>query len=1005
VREPVAEALFTLDPSGRVSTWNVGAEWFTGYASGEALGRALTFLSPAGTALTLEPLLRTALDRGRVELTFPGVKQGTPYTAACTITALLEERGHTGFAVSLRPVRPAGLSAPDAAELARLRAVVDSAIDGVIVADTDGNLLEWNPSALRMHGYASLDEVRRNVSTFTDTFVLARSDGAPLPYGEWPIPKLMRGETLANYELHVCRLDTSTEWIIRYDGAVIPNPGGGAGLIVLSLHDMTERKRAEAALVESERRLEAAQRMAHVGWWDRDLGTGRLTLSEEACRIFGLPPGPRQFDRSEWHGLWEGVIHQEDREKTTRAAAEALAGGPSFDTEYRVVWPTGAVRVVHSLGDVARDEAGRPVRMFGTMQDITELRQAERELRASEARFRTFVDHAADAFFLQDDRAVVVDVNRQASASLGYSREELIGRSPLDFDPAVDPAALNQLLARLDAGEVLEFDTVHRRRDGTAFPVEIRIRPFWEGGKRFAVALVRDTTERKRAEEALRESYGLLTAVIEGTADAVFVKDLQGRYLMVNSAGARLLGRPASALVGKDDRELRSPDAARAIMERDAQVTASGQVQTFEEVVMTDGTTKTYLTTKSPFRDARGAVAGVVAIARDVTELKRLEEQFRQSQKMEAIGRLAGGVAHDFNNLLTVINGYADLVLGSTAPTSPSHAPVHEIRNAGERAAGLTAQLLAFSRKAIIEPKVLNLYDVVSQSAKLLRRLIGEDVTLATVLAPALPRVRMDPGQLEQVLLNLAVNARDAMPMGGRLTIETSGVRIGAADTAYPDLAAGRYVRVAVTDTGIGMSAEVMGRIFEPFFTTKGLGKGSGLGLAMVYGIVKTYGGHIGVESTPGAGTTFTILLPALAESPSAAGPAGVQGAKKGTETVLLVEDEVGVRGVAKLALELHGYTVLEAGGGAEAIRVVEQHPGPIHVLVTDVVMPNRGGREVAADVRLRRPQIRVLYMSGYTDDAVVRHGIVEATDAFLQKPFTPLLLARKVREVLDGPA
>jgi nitrogen-specific signal transduction histidine kinase len=391
------------------------------------------------------------------------------------------------------------------------------------------------------------------------------------------------------------------------------------------------------------------------------------------------------------------------------------------------------------------------------------------------------------------------------------------------------------------------------------------------------------------------------------------------------------------------------------------------------------------------------------SVARDMTERRKLEDQFRQAQKLEAVGRLAGGVAHDFNNLLTVINGYADVLLAGLPPAAPTRDPLAAIRDAGERAAGLTSQLLAFSRKAIVEPKVLDLNEIIDQLARLLRRLVGEDVLLATALAPELSRVRADAGQLEQVILNLAVNARDAMPKGGRLTIETRNHLLRAGDAPeYADLPPGNYVQLAVSDTGVGMTDEVKAQIFEPFFTTKEQGKGTGLGLAMVYGAVKTHGGHISAYSEVGVGSTFKILLPATTEAPSGARTCEVRPAPRGAETVLVAEDDETVRKFTRLALETQGYAVLE-GVGAEALRVAARHSGPIHLLVTDVVMPQMGGRELAEVLRAAHPDLKVLYVSGYTDDAVVRHGIVEATDAFLQKPFTPLALARKVRSVLDG--
>jgi two-component system cell cycle sensor histidine kinase/response regulator CckA len=328
---------------------------------------------------------------------------------------------------------------------------------------------------------------------------------------------------------------------------------------------------------------------------------------------------------------------------------------------------------------------------------------------------------------------------------------------------------------------------------------------------------------------------------------------------------------------------------------------------------------------------------------------------------------------------------------------------VTAIQDAGERAARLTSQLLAFSRKAMVAPKVLDLNEVIDSTGKMLRRLIGEDVTLTTILSPGLSRVRIDPGQVEQVLMNLAVNARDAMPRGGRLTIETKDVEVGEVDLACrPDLKPGRHVQLSVADTGHGMTDEVQARLFEPFFTTKGVGKGTGLGLATVYGIVKQAGADIAVDTRVGAGTTFTILFPAVPESAVPAETGELRGAPRGAETVLLAEDEDAVRKLARLALEMQGYTVLEAGTGADAVRVAETHPGPVHLLATDVVMPDLGGGDLAEAVRARRPGVKVLYMSGYTDDAVIRHGVSEAVDAFVQKPFTLLGFARKVREVLD---
>jgi PAS domain S-box-containing protein len=402
-------------------------------------------------------------------------------------------------------------------------------------------------------------------------------------------------------------------------------------------------------------------------------------------------------------------------------------------------------------------------------------------------------------------------------------------------------------------------------------------------------------------------------------------------------------------------------------------------------------------------RDAAGRPAEVVGSLSDITERKRLEDQFRQAQKMEAIGHLAGGVAHDFNNLLTIIGGYSDMLLPELAPADPNREMVSEIRSAADRAAGLTRQLLAFSRQTVLEPKILDLNELVRDNEKMLRRLIGEDVQLTTDLDVALEPVKVDPGQLAQVIMNLAVNARDAMPTGGRLTVDTSSVALDAAVAAtIPDAKAGQYVLLSVNDSGIGMTPEVRAHIFEPFFTTKAPGKGTGLGLATVYGIVQQSGGFITVESESGCGTTFKIYFP-VAETASPARAGSVRRLlARGTETILLVEDEDAVRSMVRVALQRAGYTLLDASRGTEALRIASEHAGAIHLVMTDVVMPEMSGRELIERLAPLRPDIKVLYLSGYTDDAVVRHGVLQAEVAFLQKPFTMTTLTNKVREVLD---
>jgi PAS domain S-box-containing protein len=515
---------------------------------------------------------------------------------------------------------------------------------------------------------------------------------------------------------------------------------------------------------------------------------------------------------------------------------------------------------------------------------------------------------------------------------------------------------------------------------------------------------IEELMERKRSEKALTESEQRFRRLVEYSPDAMFI-NRQNKIVFLNNPCLKLFGASApQQVIGRPVLDFIHPDYHAVVKERVRRLVELGEpVPLIEEkIVRLDGTTVDVEISASPFLDE--GVTAIQVVCRDVSDRKKLEQQYHQAQKMEAIGQLAGGVAHDFNNLLTIISGYSELLVSRFPANDPTRGLIQEIHKAGERAALLTRQLLSFSRKAVIEPRVLDLNAIVTDTEKMLRRLIGEDIGLTTVLDPALGQVKADAGQIEQIIVNLAVNARDAMPKGGKLTIETHNVELDESYAAmHPEVKPGPYVMLAVSDTGCGMSEETKARIFEPFFTTKGVGKGTGLGLATVFGIVKQSGGHVGVYSEPGRGATFKVYLPPVEERvPSGKSLHGLKVAPHGSETILLVEDEDAVRGITRLALQMHGYTVLEAKNGAEALKFCEQRQGPIHLLITDVVMPDMGGREVAESMTAFKPGIKILYLSGYTDDAVVRHGILQAEVAFLQKPFSPIALANKVREVLD---
>jgi PAS domain S-box-containing protein len=512
-----------------------------------------------------------------------------------------------------------------------------------------------------------------------------------------------------------------------------------------------------------------------------------------------------------------------------------------------------------------------------------------------------------------------------------------------------------------------------------------------------------DSTQGKLAQA----ERTLLMTAIEQSGDGIMITDAQGAIQYVNPAFSRVSGYSREEALGKNPRILKSGIHDEAYYRKLWETILGGEIWQ-DEITnrRSDGSLFPEQMTITPVRDQRGEITHFIAITTEVTERKRLEQQLRQAQKMEAVGRLAGGVAHDFNNLLTIISGYGGLLIEHPSTIEPLRGYANEIRDASSRAASLTRQLLAFSRQQVLAPRVLALNAVVANIEKMLKRLIGEDINLVTCLGESLWPVKADPGQLEQVLLNLAVNARDAMPNGGVLTIETGNVEMDSTSAqAHFPLSPGPYVLLAFSDTGTGMDAETQARIFDPFFTTKEKGKGTGLGLATVYGIVKQSGGYIWVYSEVGKGTTFKIYLPRTEDEVDESGPgqSGVK-AQQGTETLLLVEDEDAVRALVRNVLKERGYRVMEASRGQDALDLAEQYWGQIDLLVTDVVMPQMNGRELARRLANVHPHIKVLYISGYTDNAAWYQDGLDSGAAFLQKPFSPEALAHKVREVLGDP-
>ncbi len=633
-----------------------------------------------------------------------------------------------------------------------------------------------------------------------------------------------------------------------------------------------------------------------------------------------------------------------------------------------------------------------------------ELGEANRELGAREARYRQMFEANPNPMWVYDLEALrFLAVNDAAVAHYGYTRDEFLAMTIADIGPQENLPSLMAAVGTVDSGIIRDVLWRHRKRDGTLIDVEITSHALDFGGLKAEMVLAHDVTARLRAEAELRASEERFRELTETIREVFWVTDpVKNQVSYVSPAYEAIWGRPRETLYASSLSwvEAIHPDDRDRVLQEAATRQTQGSYDEEYRIVRPDGEVRWIRDTAYPVFGRDGSVERIVGVARDITGRKLAQLQFLQAQKLEAVGLLADGVAHDFNNLLTVILTEAELLGEDLGEDSPFQEAVLAIRRAGERASGLTRQLLAFSRRQLAEPRAFPLNDVVSEMGSMLRRLVGEQVDLVTRLAPGAGSVLADRGQVEQVVMNLAVNARDAMPRGGRLTLETGTVDL---DEAREGLAAGSYVTLTVSDTGAGMTDEVRARVFEPFFTTKDPGKGTGLGLATSRGIAQQAGGDIVVESQPGAGTTMRVFLPRVADDEEGErGRDSTTDLPRGHETVLVVEDDENVRKVATRLLRSLGYKVLAAANGSEALRVVESSGETLHLLLTDVVMPDMSGREVAERVTAARCGIKVLYTSGYTDDTLLQTQLLEQRARLIPKPYSVEALARQVREALD---
>jgi two-component system, cell cycle sensor histidine kinase and response regulator CckA len=774
-----------------------------------------------------------------------------------------------------------------------------------------------------------------------------------------------------------------------------------------------ERKRAEEKLRYQKRRLEALIEYSSLAIVTLDEGHNIISCNQDFEELF-------HFKESDIVGrnLDELIASHEYIEDAISYTKETLRGKAIHgsgkrqrkDGEYIDVEFIGVPIIID----------GKLIGAYGIYQDISERKRAEEALKISRQRLTQIFDFLPDATFAIDKDGKVIAWNKAIEDMTGIKAEDIMGKG--NYEYAI-PFYGNKRPVLIDLvgkwnEEIKQKYQYVKKEDEFLFSetYDPLVKPggfLWNKACRLydsngevigAIESIRDITETKRAEEALRKSEEHYRSIFEDSRDAIYITTRDGKFIDANQSALDLFGYSREEMESVNALQLyvHPGDADRF----QGEIEKKGFLRDYEVTFRKkDGTELDCLLNTSLRRANDGSILGYQGIIRDMTEQRKLEAQFRQSQKMEAIGTLAGGVAHDFNNLLTTIIGNADLGLMDMGKDHPLRGSIEDIKKAANSAASLTRQLLAFSRKQVIKPEVLDLNEVITVTKKMLKRLMGEDVELSTVLEPEPWKVHADRGQVEQVIMNLTVNARDAMPQGGQLTVETANIDL---DEDYfrkhgIEEQPGSYVMLSVNDTGIGMDKETQSHIFEPFFTSKGIGKGTGLGLSTVYGIVKQNNGFVWTYSEPGQGTTFKIYLPKAKKDvePEKKGRTPVI-KLDGSETVLIVEDDDSLRKLAKRSLQPHGYRILAAENGEDALRVSKENEGPIDLLITDVVMPKMGGKEVAERLQPLYPNMKVIYMSGYTDGTIVNHGVLAPGLNFFEKPFSPEGLARKVREVLD---
>jgi two-component system cell cycle sensor histidine kinase/response regulator CckA len=909
---------------------------------------------------------------------------------------------------------------------AYLQALLQNLPLAIMVLDQDRRIQMCNPAFEKLFGYrlSEIKNVRPESFLTPPNRVTEVAD---------VIKRVIAGEVVRAQTMRKRR----DGLVVDVQALVVPLILNGRRIGSVAIYeDIGERCRAEQAQRQAEERFRSLFENAVEGIFQTTPEGKYLSANPALARMYGYSSPAELVETIQdiEHSLYADPL----RRKEFRQRIEDRDFVEAFESE--IVRKDGAKVWISESARAVRDANGRVVSYEGTVENVTDRKRSEieRQVTTEIVHAISVTDNLSDLLTAMHGALQKVMDARNCFVAL-YEPSTGVFNFPF-FADQVESVPPPQMVWRSCAAyvyraghamlipperfyELVAQEEVERRESPAASWLGVPLRAtrgaigvlVVQNYERDGVYTQRDleflstiadqiafAIERKRAEGRIRESEARLRVLIEQLPAVLWTVDKDLRFTSMLGAGLARLGLRPNQLAGLTLQEyFETPDPTFVPFAAHRRAVA-GEPVTFA-VEWKNGS---YACHVEPLRGGEGEVLGAICMALDITDRKELEERFRQAQKMEAVGRLAGGIAHDFNNLLMVIQGYADLLTERLAPDDPLRRNAEQIQMASQRATGLTQQLLAFSRKQILAPKILNVQSVVGDMEKILHRLIGEDIQLDTSSEKNLGLVKADRSQLEQVILNLAVNARDAMPSGGRLTIETANVELDSSFARVPQvLAPGKYVMLAVGDNGVGMDADTQAHIFEPFFTTKEKGKGTGLGLATVYGIVKQSGGYIWVYSEPGRGATFKVYLPRIEEENASTGSDHVRARSlpRGSEMVLLVEDEKGVRELTREYLEMCGYSVIEAKDGPSALDLASLHTGPIDLLMTDVVMPGISGRELAERIVRLRPDIKILYMSGYTDRAIVHHGILQNDAVLLQKPFTLATLASKIREILEA--